>query len=58
MHYTMDSSYGGWLKKSSLDDTCMRSSNNTILGSKVGLDTLGVVELDTSIMPDAFGLRA
>ena len=59
VHHTMDSSYGGWLKKSCLDDTfCMRPSNDTILGSKVGLDTLGVVDLDTFIVPDVFGLRA
>ena len=41
------------------DDTyCMRPSNDTSADSPVDLDTLGVVDLDTSIMPDVFGLRA
>ena len=54
----MNDSYGGWSDKGVFDDTfCMRPSNDTFLGEKVGLQTLGVVDLDTSIMPDVFGLR-
>ena len=49
----MDNSYGGWLKQAAFDDTYgMQSSNDTHVDSKVGLDTLGVVDLDV------FGLRA
>ena len=55
----MDNMYRGWLRPAVFDDTyCMRSSNDTHLDSKVELDTLGVVNLDTSIMPDVFGLGA
>ena len=40
------------------DDThCMRPSYDTNVDSPVDLDTLRVVDLDTSIMP-VFGLRA
>ena len=31
-------------------------ANDAFLGEKVGLQTLGVVDLDTSIMTDVFGL--
>ena len=55
----MDNSDGIWLKLAAFYDTyCMRSSNDAHMDSKVGLDTLGVVDLDTSMMPDVFGLRA
>ena len=40
------------------DTFCMRPSNDAFLGEKVGLQMLGVVDFDTSIMPDVFGLRA
>ena len=55
----MDNSYGGWPMKGAFDDTyCMRSSNDTYRDSVVDLTTLGVVDLDTSIVPDVFGLQA
>ena len=36
----------------------MRSSNDNDRADPVGLSSLGVVDLDTSIVPDVFGLRA
>ena len=54
----LDDSYGGWPEKGVLDDTfCMRPSNDAFLGEKVRLQMLGVVDLDTSTMPDVLGLR-
>ena len=35
-----------------------RSSNDNDLSEPMGLSSLGVVDLDTSIIPDVFGLRA
>ena len=35
----------------------MRSSNNNDRADPVGVSSLGVVDLDTSIVPDVFGLR-
>ena len=40
------------------DYYCMRSSNDNDRADPVGLSSLGVVDLDTSIVPDVFGLRA
>ena len=55
----MDCAYGGWPMKAAFDDTFyMRPSNNINQDTLVDLTTLGVVELDTPIMPDVFGLRA
>ena len=55
----MDDSYGGRPLKAALDDShCMRPSNDTNQDTVVNLTTLGVVDIDTSIMPDVFGLRA
>ena len=67
VHCTMDNLYEGRLKQAAFNDTCMRSSNDSYcmrssndkqVDSKVELDTLGVVDMDTSIIPDVFGLRA
>ena len=57
--YIMDDSYGGWPLKAALSDShCMQPSNDTYQDMVVDLTTLGVVDLNTSIMPDVFGLRA
>ena len=40
------------------DYHCMRPSNDTDNDTIVDFTTLGVVDLDTSIMPDVFGLQA
>ena len=39
-------------------DYCMRSSNEDDFAKPIGRSSLGVVDLDTSIVPDVFGLRA
>ena len=40
------------------DYNCIRSSKDNDLVEPMGLCSLGVVELDTSIIPNVFGLRA
>ena len=56
---TRDCSYGGWPMKAAFDDTfCMWLSHDMDPDTVVDVYTLGVVDLDTSIMPDVFGLRA
>ena len=51
--------YEEWLIPVAFDITyCMRPSNDADRDSKVDLTTLGVVNLDTSIVPDVFGLHA
>ena len=52
-----DSSYGGPVQKYVDDYYCMRYSNDSDRSEPVGLSSLGVVDLDTSIVPDVFGLR-
>ena len=55
----MDNSYGGWSLEAALDDSlCMRSSHDIDRDMIEDLTALGVVDLDTSIMPDMLGLRA
>ena len=57
--YSMDNAYGGGPLNAALDDYhCMRPLNDTNQDTIVDLTTLGVVDLDTSIMPNVFGLRA
>ena len=46
------------MKKYVDDYYCMWSSNDNDLVEPVGLSSLGVVDLDTSIVPYVFGLRA
>ena len=53
-----DSYYGRPVRKYVDDHYSMRSSNDNDLSVPVGLSSLGVVDLDTSIVPDVFGLRA
>ena len=56
---SMDGLYGGWPMKAAFDNTsCMRPSNDINRDTVVDLTTLGVVDLDTSLMPDMFSLRA
>ena len=40
------------------DHYSMRPSNDSDRSGPIGLSSLGVVDLDTSIVPDVFGLRA
>ena len=55
----MDNTYEGWLIPVAFDDTyCIQPSNDTHRDLKVDLATLRVVDLDTSIVPDVFGLHA
>ena len=55
----MDNLYiEGPLKTFEDDYRRMRSSNDLIVDNVVDLSSLGVVDLDTSIVPDVFGLRA
>ena len=37
---------------------CMQTSNDNDLSEPMGLSSLGVADLDTSIVPDVFGLQA
>ena len=53
-----DSFYGKTVRKYVDDHYSMRSSNDNDRSDPVGLSSLGVVDLDTSIVPDVFGLRA
>ena len=53
-----DSSYGEMVQKYVDDYHCMRTSNDDDRAEPVGLSSLGVVDLNTSIVPDVFGLRA
>ena len=50
--YYIDSSYGGPVWKYVDDYYCMRSSHDDDLAEPGGLSSLGVVDLDTSIVPD------
>ena len=53
----MDTSYhDGALRTHTDNYHNMRSSNDHIFSESVHLSSLGVVDLDTSIVPDAFGL--
>ena len=55
----MDDSYPAVPVQKYVDDYyCMRSSNDNDLSEPIGLSCLGVVDLDTSIIPDVFGLWA
>ena len=57
--YTFGTMYEEWLIPFTFDDAyCMRPSNDVDQDSKVDLNTLGVVTLDTSNVPDVFGLDA
>ena len=53
-----DSYLAGPLKKYEDNYYCMRSSNDNDLSEPMGVYSLGVVDLDTSIVPDVFGLRS
>ena len=53
-----DSYMDGPVKKYKDDYYCMRTSNDNDFSELMGLSSLGVVDLDTSIAPDVFGLRA
>ena len=56
---TMDCSYGGCPLKAAFDDTfCMRPSHDINQDTVVDLSTLGVVDMDASLMLDVFGLLA
>ena len=56
---TMGDSYlDGPVKKYVDDYYCMRTSTDNDFSEPTGLSSLGVVDLDTSIAPDVFGLRA
>ena len=53
------SSYNDGSLKTYVDDyRRMRPSNDYKLDRHVDLSSLGVVDLDTSVVPDVFGLRA
>ena len=55
----MDISYGdGPLSVAADTYRCMQPSNDLNQARIVDFTTLGVVNLDTSMMPDVFGLRA
>ena len=57
--YRMDVSYGDGPLQTYVDDyRRMRSSNDCSLDRPVDLSSLGVVDLDTSIVLDVFGLWA
>ena len=53
-----DSSYGEPVRKYVDNYYSMRSSNDNDRADRVGLSSLGVVDLDTSIVPDVFDLPA
>ena len=51
--------YAEWLLLMSSDDRhCMRSSNDVSRDLQVDLTSPGVVTLDTTVVPDVFGLHA
>ena len=55
----MDTSYNdGAVRTHAYNYHSMRSSNDYVINESVDLSSLGVIDLDTSIVPDAFGLRA
>ena len=55
----MDESYSGLMMKAAIDDTYyIKPLNDINSDTVVELTTIGVVDIDTSIMPDVFGLRA
>ena len=57
--YTFGTMYVEWLIPLTFDHRyCMRPSNDVNRDSDVDLTTLGVVTLDTTIVPDVFGLHA
>ena len=56
--YTFGTMYEWLILFASDDNYCMRPSNDVDRDSKVDLATLGVVTLDTMIVPDVFGLHA
>ena len=51
-----DSSYGTPVQTFVDDHYSMRPSNDSDRYDPIGLSSLGVVDLDTSIVPDVFGL--